>query len=301
MKIEQLYEDYNVPYATPGHKNVRDGWLGVDCPFCVGKLGYHLGYNLDDDYFFCWRCGHHPVKKTLSKLLNIEENGVEIIIKRYTGGTPKIKTRSERTRKTFSLPTGSGPMLRNHEQYLLRRGFDPDQLASTWGLLGTGPVARLDELDYKHRIIAPIEWNGNIVSFQARDITDKQFAKYKTCPKERETIHHKDILYGKQRYWTSTGIIVEGITDVWRFGVRAACTFGIQFKSKQAKIIGKSFDRVFIIFDPEKQAQRQAKQLMHAISHYLARGKIHIYDLGKNDPGSLTQTEADYIIKQLIK
>ncbi|HUV82818.1 MAG TPA: hypothetical protein VMW53_07080 [archaeon] len=298
MKVKQLYDDFSVDYALEGHKNVRDGWIGVDCPFCVGKSGYHLGYNMDDDYFSCWRCGKHSAKEVLTKLLNVDEKTTRILIKQYGGSDSQPRISLHRDTKPFTFPTNCGPLQYMHELYLLGRGFDPNRLARDWGLQGTGPISNLDGADYRFRIIAPIQWNEDIVSFQGRSISDHAEAKYKACPINLETIHHKHILYGNQTKWKSTGIVVEGITDVWRFGSSACATFGIKYKREQLRIIVKSFTRVFIVFDPEPQAQQQAEKMRSEIYDFISGPEVHIVSL-QQDPGSMDQDEANYLIKQL--
>ena len=86
----------------------------------------------------------------------------------------------------------------------------------------------LDNINYSHRIIIPYIWNSEIVSFDARDATNKQLNKYQACPLEREIVEHKRILYGTQEMWTDTGICVEGTTDVWRLGTDSFATSGIK-------------------------------------------------------------------------
>ena len=251
MDITQLYQDYSISHATEGHRHCSPGWIHTACPFCTGNPGLHLGYNFSDDYFICWRCGWQPVSKTIAKLLNINEKAAKQLIKQYGGHyqvpKPKVKIRA----KAHKLPSGVTDLTSSHKQYLRGRGFDPDQLEREWGLVSTGPISQLDEISYKHRIIAPIYWNGERVSFQGRDATGKHPKKYMTCPKDRELIHHKEILYGKQSEWGSTGICVEGITDVWRLGTASFATFGIKYTPKQLRLVAKSFTRVFILFDPE--------------------------------------------------
>ena len=299
MKIKQLYDDFSVDYAEAGHKNVRDGWIGTDCPFCVGKQRMHLGYNLDGDYFNCWQCGPHPTRDTLIKLLNVDEKSVKKLIHQYGGHDGRARVRLQRDKKPFKFPSSTGPLLPVHKQYLLDRGFDPDRLESEWDLRGSGPISRLDVYDYRLRVIAPVMWGGEVVTFQGRDITDRQMAKYKACPEEYEKVHHKHILYGKQESWGSTGLIVEGITDVWRFGPAAAGTFGITYTRKQLRTIRDAFNRVFILYDPEEQAQRQAKKMRLELGGYTKSIEVHIVQL-ERDPGSMDQDEADYLVKQLI-
>lgn len=300
MDIVQLYQDYSVDFLTEGHKHCRPGWVNTPCPFCTGNPGYHLGYELDGNYFYCWRCGWHPTMETLSKVLNVDINTIRKIIPSYGLMLPKArKVQTVHVRmKNHRMPSNTGPLAFNHIRYLESRGFDAEKVQHVWKLMGTGPVSLLDGLDYKLRIIAPIIWDSQAVSFTGRDITNKQVLRYRVCPKDREIIHHKHIVYGKQDEWGDTGICVEGPTDVWRFGVNSFATFGIQYTTEQVRVIAKSFKRVWVCFDQESQAQRQASKLVADL-------KIRGVDAGlalitSNDPGSMKQEEADFFVKQLI-
>jgi hypothetical protein len=300
MDIIQLYQDHSIIYVTEGHKHSRSGWVNIECPWCSGNPGYHLGYNLNDNFYFCWRCGSHQTIKTLSKILRLSEHETRALVKQYGisiihAPDPKIKIR----KKSFKYPSGVGPLLDNHKRYLQSRNFDPDLLIDIWQLKGSGPVSNLDNIDYKNRIIIPFLWDNQVVSFDSRSIsfsaTDQ--VRYKACPKDRELIPHKEILYGKQEAWGSTGICVEGPTDVWRFGVNSFATSGIKYTSKQIRQMAKAFKRIAVAFDDDSQALVQAARL---VSELKFRGvdafKVDI----KGDPGSMEQSEANYLVKQLI-
>ena len=76
MELDKLLREYNIDFASEGHKHCQVGWINMPCPFCKsepGHEGLHLGYNLSGEYFYCWRCGGHPTYKVLSKLLNVPE------------------------------------------------------------------------------------------------------------------------------------------------------------------------------------------------------------------------------------
>lgn len=306
MDIIQLYRDFNIDHVTEGHKHCREGWVNIECPFCVGNPGYHLGYNLQANYFHCWRCGGKYAQTVISKLLNVPTGKARSILQQYdiyisSYTAPDISI----VKKSFKYPSGTDELADNHIRYLQKRNFDPDLLIDLWQLKGTGPISRIEsdgkKIDYKHRIIIPYEWNGEIVSFDSRSIaisgSDKE--RYKACPKDREIIEHKKILYGKQYAWKDAGICLEGPTDVWRLGPLSFCTSGIQYTPEQVRIIAKAFKRVFVIFDPEPQAQVQANKLSKELE-FRGLETIIISDL-KGDPGSMPQDEADYLVKQLIK
>jgi len=305
MQIEKLLQSHNIPYVTE-HKNVRDGWIGMNCPFCSGEGNYHLGYSLDEDYFSCWRCGGHGIVYSISKLLSISFSKAEELVEQY-GGTLKKKRVEARVKvgmSKFKLPTGELKIFSNHRRYLEQRKFDVDKLIDLWGIMGTSPSSRLVSpdkekiLDYSNRILAPIFWDNRIVSFQTRDITNRHMAKYMACPPEREIISHKHILYGRQFDWGKRGICVEGITDVWRLGPDAFCTFGVKFTTEQVQAMVKHFDEVVVLFDPEDQAQVQAKKLIKRLNFKNVKAwRVPL----ESDPGEMSQDDADYLVKNLMK
>ena len=301
MSIQQLYQDFHIETASEGHKHNRPGWANVACPFCSGdNPGYHLGFNEDDTYYFCWRCGSHQVIPTLSKLLGISYDESRRLSKEYDiyHATKERKISPQIRLKTHRVPSDTGKMKKNHRQYLKKRGFDPEKIEKDWGVLGTGPVSQLDKINYKHRLLIPIYWNKQRVSFQTRDITNRQSLRYISCPKNRELIFHKHIIYGRQEKWTEAGICVEGVFDVWRLGFPAFATFGIEYTEVQVRIIAHAFKRVTVIFDDEPQAQRQAQKLVAELKF---RG-VDAWNVKiKGDPGKLSQCEAKELVKSISK
>jgi hypothetical protein len=323
MNIPQLFEDFSIPYYSEGFKYCRTGWINVDCPFCGTNTssGPHLGFEIANPHFHCWSCGFHSVQDTISAILNVEWYKAKEIIAQYGGQTYVKFTQKEahHNTKPHKLPSNTTPLQKNHRRYLEMRNFDPEYLERVWHLVGTGPISLLGDLNYKHRIVIPYIWNGRQVSFDARDITGKAINKYQACPLEREIIPHKDILYGKQETWKETGICVEGTTDVWRLGVNAFATSGIAYTPKQLRIIAKTFKRVAVVFDSspkivkslsiesikensnfnkEKQAEQQAKDLIAEL-RFRGIDAFRVPIVG--DPASMSQSEADYIVKQIIK
>lgn len=301
MDIEQLYRDFSIPYQTEGHKHCRPGWVNAECPFCTGNPGLHLGYDTNGNKFVCWRCGGKWAPKAVAALTKTTLQEAFTIISQYgaVGYTQKERKKAIKV-KPFKFPGNLTELQENHRKYLEKRDFDSDKLIMEWDLIGTGVFAKLDEIDYKHRIIIPFVWNGKVVSFDSRDITNKHQNKYMACPSEREQIGHKQILYGKQEKWSEIGICVEGPSDVWRLGFNSFATSGIKYTVKQVRIMAKTFKRIAVIYDNEPQARLQALKLCADLKF---RGvDAFIIDLDEGiDPGSLEQKEADYLVKQIMK
>lgn len=304
MDVLSLYQDNGVIHLTEGHKHCRPGWVNTPCPFCTGNPGFHLGATFDGAQFYCWRCGWKPPIKAIASVLKISERDARLMVGEY-GGVRLIKesiTTDVIGKTPYKLPSGLMGITESHKNYLRKRNFDPDKIINKWNLIGAGPVAMLDDgegrtISYARRIIAPIQWNGQDVSFQGRDITDSHLLKYLACPKSREIIHHKHILYGDQTQWRGVGLIVEGITDVWRLGPIAAATFGIEFTPRQVREIKRHFNKAPVLFDDEPQAIRKANELVKELRF---RGVKSWRITIKGDPGAMSQDDADYLVKSIL-
>jgi hypothetical protein len=300
--IVRLYSDHGVPYELPGHKHVSAGWVGTPCPFCSGNPGFHLGYCTDPGSryagrFVCWRCGAKKTLEALSEILRTDLPGARYTLSHYRqiSGILDIEKQEERRERPSRLkfPAGTGPMTDRHRRYLSSRGFDPDRLESEWGLLGTGPAG-----DYKHRVIIPITHGRRVVSYQGRDITGKSDMKYKACRQEEELRDHKQCLYGLDRVRGDRVLVVEGVPSVWRLGPGTVGTFGVKYTPAQVALLLKK-KLVFILFDPEPEAQEQARKLGTELTTGGVRSEIIEIPPG-GDPGDLPDDDAQAIVRDLL-
>ena len=299
MNIIQLYKDFNVPFATEGHKHCREGWVNTTCPFCTGNPGMHLGYNMADDFYVCWRCGWKATHKAIALLIHVSEQEAKEIARKY-GGKSHVKSAvTVRVgQKKFRLPPSTAPMNDRHKRYLTKRKFDPEVIEKIWDVQGTGPISIMDGMSFSHRLVIPIYWEDRIVSFQTRDITAKHSLRYITCPEQREIIKHKHIFYQAIPTKDSDACIcVEGVTDAWRFGYGAIATFGIKYTKYQVREISKRFKKVFVVFDDDPQAIKQSEKLT---AELILRG-VDAYSIKiQGDPGDMAQTDADTLKKELL-
>ena len=299
MNIIQLYKDFNIPFATEGHKHCREGWVNTTCPFCTGNPGMHLGYNMADDFYVCWRCGWKATHKALALLIHVSEKEAKEIARKY-GGKSHVKSAvTVRVgQKKFRLPPSTAPMNDRHKRYLTKRKFDPEVIEKIWDVQGTGPISLMDGISFSHRLVIPIYWENRIVSFQTRDITAKHSLRYITCPEQREIVKHKHIFYQAIPTKDSDACIcVEGVTDAWRFGYGAIATFGIKYTKYQVREISKRFKKVFVVFDDDPQAIKQSEKLT---AELILRG-VDAYSIKiQGDPGDMAQTDADTLKKELL-
>ena len=301
INFKLFCEDYNIEYAQSG-SHFRPGWVNISCKFCTGHAGFHLGIKTQDGYAFCYRCGWHPLNKVIAALTGANYSVVKDIIKKYSLVSGKVTQRETRENipSQIIFPSGTQKLTQKAKNYLTNRKFNPDKLASIWGLLSTPHFG-----EYKNRIFAPIYYKRQIVSYQTRAISNnKNILRYLACRQEDEIIQHQHCIYGLDQaiQHNKTVLVCEGITDVWRMGIGSVCTFGVKFSLFQARLLAKNFDRVFIMYDSEPQAQEQAEKLGFLIGSSFGN-IVEVINLpfliDEIDPGDLPQNIADEIMKEI--
>ena len=284
-------------------KNVRPGWVHVQCPLC-GDHSNHGGFNPEDGSYACWRCkGSHPVV-IIQRLLQLNHDSAAQLYDKYKG-SESIKKHELPTKSwgnpavTLVEPPGI-ELSRRHRNYLSGRGFDPDELIRMYDLTGTGPFDCWKGVDFKLRVIIPIrDFNGAIVNFQGRDITEKQDLRYKGPPIDMVPIHHKHLLYGGHlALSSSTVVVVEGVMDMWKMGPGYVATFGTSLHIHQ--IIALShWKNIIFLFDPEPEAQKRAAEYARDLGSLGCHVDVLSADFGTNakgdarDCGDLTPQEVD--------
>jgi len=262
MKFADLLKQLNITTAPEGHHHARPGWIQIDCPFCAKDAHkWHLGYSLEGNYFNCWRCGSQPLMKTLMELTNLPYHKCKQLISELE--IPKFE--KEEVTGTLIIPKGVGELQKAHIEYLRRRGFSYQKLKRLWKVQGIGIAKRLS-----WRIFVPIIYQGNVVSWTTRSISKSSgITRYVSAGLEEEAIPHKSLLYGED--YVRYGIIIhEGVTDVWKMGPGAVCTFGTGFTQAQINRILKYPLRA-VCFDNEREARRRAEKLAGELSVFPGR------------------------------
>lgn len=297
VQLQKILTEFHVPFVTSGSE-ISKGWIGMQCPFC-GDDKYHLGYNESKGLLTCWRCGPKRLFPTLKVLLNLPNDAITKLLKKY-GVVTEIRDKQTVKVPNLVMPSDFGEIGKQHREYLVQRNFNPDEIVSRWGILGTG---NNEKAGYSNRIIIPIYQNGKLVSYHSRDITGEARIPKKACKSENEVVHFKDTLYGYDRVNSNTVIVSEGPFDVWRWGYGAVCTWGIKFSERQVDLL-TTFKNIFIIFDSanletgkeEKQAAEQAEKLADRLAIF--QNVWIIDDLG-SDPADMPQKKADSIRKRI--
>lgn len=290
----QLCRDYAID-----HQEVVDGWINITCPYHDnGDRGYKGGLNIQGGYFNCWVCGGHNLNSVLSEILGISYHEVTPILEQYSNQVSIRKKLNKRTTSSKVILPIEG--LNNRcRHYLIKRNYDPDYLLEKYKLCGstlTGPWAG--------RLIIPVYYKNKLVSFQGRSLLSKRRCKelgilrYKTLNIEKSVIDPKHMLYNLDNCKNDFIVITEGAPDVWRFGDNSTATLGTSTTPEQKKLILK-YDRIILLFDPEKEAQERAFKLGNELASF--NKKVEIVDTELlTDPGDMSENEI-LKLKRILK
>ncbi|MFA5048699.1 MAG: hypothetical protein WC516_06765 [Patescibacteria group bacterium] len=300
-----LLDEFGVEWIDEG-ANTQAGWINVNCPVCEDD-DFHMGWNLDGDYFHCWRCGGHRNEYVLQRLLHVSYSEVQKKLNEFSDRSFLLHDLNKKkvgNVKKIELP-GSERLGELCREYLEKRRFDPDYIQDKY-LIRDGGISG----DYCFRLIIPIIYKGQVVTFTSRDVTDEQEIRYKQQPLEEAVMNPKHVLYNLDNIDDNEGwvCVVEGPVDVWRMGSNFICPFGTAYTDKQilvivqllSKRISRSFC-IFIMFDSEKQAQIIARQIGSELN---VLGFTNVYQINlesKKDPAQLSDKKAQKIRKQFME
>lgn len=297
---ERFLGDYNIPTTDTG-PNSHKGWLQVCCPFCrPADDNWHGGFYVDGDgHYNCWKCKRHRTAEVVQALLSVPYSNAVQIAREYSAGfPPKVKRYPSKEDSTdgpseISLPPGCVRLFGPYKKYLLGRNFDPVHLQEKYGLVAGGRSG-----EQKFRIVAPIHYNGRLVSYQGRDITGMSPMRYRACAREGEAVHHKHIFYNLDNARGNKAILVEGIFDVMRMGDGCIGSFGTEVTMEQIRLLTKRFDVLHVLFDPERDATKKGSYITTIKCLY--GKKANFFRLDSGDPSDLSPDDAVYLKRYLL-
>ena len=276
-------------------ENVGKNWIGIEvCSYC-GKKGYHFGMNVYSKHVNCWVCG--TSKSIIAYVMKIDrcsyEEAMSTVIK-FSNGDIKISTYNRKNSHKIILPNGIDTKFRkNFLNYIGNRGFsNPEQIVSRYQLMCTETTSEIPS-----RILFPYFLHGDMVTFIHRKIHTKEYINW---PIEKSILDVKSTLYNIDTVGIGDDIvIVEGVFDVLKGGDKFCATAGDEWTFDQVQmIINKKPKRIFIIYDPENNAQKMAKNLASTLSLFCNYVE-NIYLTRNEDVGSMSENEIIELRKEL--
>lgn len=198
------------------------------------------------------------------------------------------------------IPIGSLPPAHPARAYLeVDRGFDVSQLNDVF------KVSYCTDSHYflaKNRLIFPVYDRGKLRGWQARYVgelpwkTEDRELKRSLPPKYFTTPTSKfksRCLYNfdHMKEW-ETGVIVEGPTDVWRFGSMSGCVFGNYVSDIQKRRLRAVFSRrtLVLLLDPEEFGKRSTRKFVDDMTVTMPGRFCAVKLPDGTDPGGLDRT-----------
>ena len=286
----------------------------VCCPFCNDtrfRLYVNHRFGVCDEFgreeLYLAHCFYE--ESCLSK----QENRLQLfdMLKGRMRFEPTVKEGKEVTVSDF-VTTWPGRVTRLDKlgdthaarSYLHSRGFDPDRIARFYNVHF---CEQSDRWLCNNRLIIPIYHEKKMRGWQARFVGEKNWKskgsppKYYTCPGTPKG----QLLYNlgnAARY--KTGVVVEGVTDVWSLGPMAVCTLGASMTARQQSLFVSAFGghSGVLLYDPEEMETPAIKNLITFLRSKFEGGFAAVTLPEGVDPGSMDrQIMREFISQEAAK
>jgi len=261
----------------------------VDCPFCGdtrGRLYISYAWGMDSKVGFpasklvvCHneRCQEDPannmrvfLERKLNQYFSDVRRGIVNVPKPVAGAAAVPRKKLEFPKPEWTVPVNQLGKVHGHvKEYLQdRRKFNLDVLYNSYGVVYAYEYPVSDSgKDYSWlagRIFIPVVDHGEVIGWQARIIDDNSFSKskYFNCPGWQKSADIYSIDYARQN---RLGLLVEGVTDVWRVGGGAFSTFGKVLSPVQEDVVTNNWQAVGVLYDPDTDTDKMksaAKAIM---------------------------------------
>lgn len=316
FSIIEYLDFLEVDYKEQG-KNIGYNQVGICCPRC-GDENYHLNIDKDSKLFNCWRCN---LKGNLYRLISVlEKIPILVSVRRIKGfikfagveledgesAVDKVEDifaekmdkrigenliKGEVTVNNCKYLTRLNPKLsidRKFLSYIQSRNFTTMDLQMSWEVMAC--VAG----EYGMRLIFPLHFEGKVVNYLARDVTDVSDLKYRNCPNIESLVNTNDLLYGEDGIMNGQErlVLCEGVFDAIRVGGGLAVgMFGKKVSRVQLeKIVSRQIKTtIYIALDGD--AFVEAQELKEELDAFVnCEVKVIALNIGQ-DPASMKKSE----------
>lgn len=300
QQITRILKQYNITFWTEG-KNVSIDSVNINCPFCNDPSN-HLGIFVDTGVFSCWRCNKSgPFVYLLKKLTGLSNEECERIVE--TGTTfkesaieqieniTKVKQNFPNVKQSkIELPEFFKLITPDIDFPLLFHWLDLRNISIDTVIQYQCGICRAGK--YMNRIIIPVFSNGDLVSYQARDLSEFADVRYRSAPGEiNNYLYNYDCIDRRM-------IVVEGILDAWRLEEDVVASFGTSLTEQQKKLIlDKKLDELIFVYDDN--AYWKAKKQSKFFEPFVENIKVVKLPEGE-DPDSLGMEETSKLIENSV-
>jgi len=263
----------------PEVRNARRGpWVHFLCPNCDDKKG-KFGVNVETSWCNCWRCG---LKGGAFSLLR--KRGIKI--RHY-----KARKRLVQTEELLPVPQfipGYVDWFKRADSATVKRGIDYfherniNHRQVEWGV-STDPALSF-------RVVFPVRYRGEIVSYQARSVLQGVSAKTVSGSSKKGWVQTSKLLYRYDSQPKNDNVVIcEGPADAVR--VQGVALFGSTVSPAQRLLLSSlKPDRLTIFLDSD--AREKANKVAVDLFGVARQTAIVEYEDGEEgDPCSLSEPE----------
>lgn len=323
FNLQQFFDQHGIKYRTSG-ANVSRGNIAIHCPFCgPDDPSEHLSVNIEGKGWRCWRHPDHRGKspaRLVRALLNCSMDkareivGHSIFIPEDFGDRVKALMSSGQALENFDsfdmprefMKFRGKPTSRPFVRYLRDRGYTDLQISKMTRRYG---LRYCIDGSYAGRIIFPVTYDDELVSWTGRSISPNATLRYKTLTTDEESaeregykpalgaISHYLLWFDDLEYYGGdTLVMVEGPFDALkvdvlgrREGIRATCFFTAAPTEAQIDMLhalARRFDRMVLLLD------KGTVSLGMRVTQQLSSVKVESAHMpkGLKDPGELENT-----------
>lgn len=320
-----------IEYVERG-PNVKRGEVNIKCPYCgQADPSHHMGLNLVNGWWACWRNQNHRGKsplRLLVKLLRcsyqhacdlagitadyVDPDGFDAVAARVME-RDKVERMEEVRRDFLQLPREFRPLqpygaTRRHWEYLVaRRGFraqDMPYLSDHYCIR-----AAISGL-YQDRIIFPYLVHGEPVTWTGRAIAEASL-RYRDLPIAESLIKPKQTVYNHDSALAGGEVlvVVEGPVDALKldcygaeWGVRAVALSTNSMTEEQIYLVeelASNFSRVMMMMDNASSlGVVDSMRLKERLAQISNLGFIKV-PFGAKDAGDLLPTQVVHFARTI--
>ena len=312
--ILKFLRSYHIPIATAG-ANVKRGNVNIRCPLCHNDPSEHMGINPATGEYGCWRNKRHR-GKNFARLIQViahcsfeearrilgadtlEVGELQALANRVLG--VKVSQEPGKTVvggvKKLSIPREFKPIVNSDYgiaffDYLRHRGFINtkeiiQQYDLRYALVG----------DFKMRVIFPIYYMGELVTWVGRSIYLDDKLPYRDLEINESVRHSKFCLWNYDELISGGRILIvnEGLFDAAKLDayapedVRATCLFTKTIQPEQFLLLmelSKVYEELWIMLD--KDASVSGMEIKEELS-VIRNARFKLVPYGAKDPGLLS-------------
>ncbi|MBI5948558.1 MAG: toprim domain-containing protein [Chloroflexi bacterium] len=286
-----------VAFLRSKHETVEETSTEVyiDCPFCGGKKKLYC--NKLTKKWICFKCSERgDLVDFIEKYSGVDSIAAIKLIVQNAGRRRRLLLEESdevdtATEHMIGWPTHYKPLTyprvkenRRYWKYVTQTRGLPYSTVLDYKL-GYCPIGK-----YRNRIIVPVMWFGELVSWVARSLSD-DVERTKLTPygnKQSDYLLNLDRLWGQDEV-----VLVEGPFDMLKLPHQAVASFGKRLSHRQLTLLRRAgVRRVVVGYDNDAMAETLATA--KRLSEHFEVAVVEMPD--GEDPGSLP----DAVLKDLI-